>query len=236
MNVSIVLPTYNERNNIVDLIDAIEMEVVPKVDGVQIVVVDDNSPDGTADAVRQRAQNHTQARIDLHVRIEERGLASAIKYGLQRCEGDVVIIMDTDFNHDPKMIPQMIDLLKYYDIIIGSRFVVGGGMEEEMRYKLSFLYNLFIRVTIRTQIQDNLSGFFAMRRDKLMVLNLDRIFRGYGEYFIRLLYVAWRRNYKMLEVPTFYLLRRHGQSKSRFYHMLRDYTMCVLSLLLGRWE
>ena len=236
MNVSIILPTYNERHNIVDLIDAIEAEVVPKVNGVQIVVVDDNSPDGTADAVRQRAQNHTQARIDLHVRIEERGLASAIKYGLQRCEGDVVIIMDTDFNHDPKMIPQMIDLLKYYDIIIGSRFVVGGGMEEEMRYKLSFLYNLFIRVTIRTQIQDNLSGFFAMRRDKLMVLNLDRIFRGYGEYFIRLLYVAWRRNYKMLEVPTFYLLRRHGQSKSRFYHMLRDYTMCVLSLLLGRWE
>ena len=79
-------------------------------------------------------------------------------------------------------------------------------------------------MTIRAQIQDNLSGFFAMRRDRLMALDLDRIFRGYGEYFIRLLYVAWRQHYKMLEVPVFYVLRRHGQSKSRFLNMLRDYT------------
>jgi dolichol-phosphate mannosyltransferase len=146
------------------------------------------------------------------------------------------VVMDTDFNHDPQMIPQMIELLKYYDLVIGSRFVMGGGMEEELRYKFSFLYNLFIRVTIRTQIQDNLSGFFAMRRDKLMALDLDRIFRGYGEYFIRLLYVAWRQHYKMLEVPVFYVLRRHGQSKSRFLNMLRDYTLCVLGLWLGRWK
>jgi len=234
MHVSVVLPTYCERKNIVDLIDAIEAEAAPCADCLQIVVVDDDSPDGTAEIVRQRMSQTGPVRIDLHVRTEERGLASAIKYGLQQCEGDVVVVMDTDFNHDPKMIPQMIDLLKYYDIIIGSRFVMGGGMEEELRYKFSFLYNLFIRVTIRTQIQDNLSGFFAMRRDKLMTLDLDRIFRGYGEYFIRLLYLAWRRNYKMLEVPVFYVLRRHGQSKSRFLHMLRDYTLCVLSLWLKR--
>jgi dolichol-phosphate mannosyltransferase len=235
MNVSIILPTYNERNNILDLIDAIEAQVTSPANGAQIVVVDDNSPDGTADVVRQRAQQ-LGSNIDLYVRTDERGLASAIRYGVRRCQGDVVVVMDTDFNHDPKMIPQMVELLKYYDMVIGSRFVMGGGMEEELRYKFSFLYNLFIRVTIRTQIQDNLSGFFAMRRDKLMPLDMDRIFRGYGEYFIRLLYVAWRRNYKMLEVPVFYVLRRHGQSKSRFLHMLRDYTLCVLSLWLGRWE
>jgi dolichol-phosphate mannosyltransferase len=235
MNVSIVLPTYNECNNIVDLIDAIEAQVTPLATGVQVVVVDDDSPDGTAEIVRQRAQR-PGSNIDLYVRTDERGLASAIRYGVKRCRGDVVVVMDTDFNHDPKMIPQMVELLKYYDMVIGSRFVMGGGMEEELRYKFSFLYNLFIRVTIRTQIQDNLSGFFAMRLDKLVPLNLDRIFRGYGEYFIRLLYVAWRQNYKMLEVPVFYVLRRHGQSKSRFLHMLRDYTLCVFSLWLGRWE
>ena len=235
MDVSVVLPTYNERNNIIDLVDAIEAEASPLVTHLQIVVVDDNSPDGTADAVRQHAQKPGGC-IDLYVRTEESGLASAIKYGLLRSQGDVVVVMDTDFNHDPKMIPQMIELLKYYDIVIGSRFVMGGGMEEELRYKFSFLYNLFIRVTIRTQVQDNLSGFFAMRRDKLMALNLDTIFRGYGEYFIRLLYLAWRQHYKMLEVPVFYVLRRHGQSKSRFLNMLRDYTLCVLGLWLGRWK
>ena len=234
MHISIVLPTYKERDNIVDLIDAIEAEVVPLMKSVQIVVVDDNSPDGTADVVRQRAQKPGSS-IELYVRTEERGLASAIKYGLRKCRGEAAVVMDTDFNHDPKMIPQMVEFLKYYDLIIGSRFVMGGGMEEELRYKISFLYNFFVRVVIRTQVQDNLSGFFAMRCDKLMALDPDRIFRGYGEYFIRLLYLAWRQNYKMLEVPVFYVLRRHGKSKSRFLHMLRDYTICVLDLRLGRW-
>lgn len=231
MCISIVLPTYNERNNIVDLIDAIEAQVAPLMSNVQIIIVDDNSPDGTAEAVRQRAQQDG-SNIELHVRTDERGLATAIKQGLLCCHGDIVVVMDTDFNHDPAMIPQMVEMLKYYDIVIGSRFVMGGGMEEELRYKFSFLYNLFVRVTIRTQIQDNLSGFFAMRRDKLMAMDMDRIFRGYGEYFIRLLHLAWRRNYKMLEVPVFYMLRRHGQSKSRFLLMLRDYTRCVLDLWL----
>lgn len=234
MNLSVVLPTFNERGNIVDLIDAIEKQTLLLVDQVQIVVVDDNSPDGTAELVRQRAQK-SGVTIDLFVRTEERGLASAIRYGVEKCQGDIVIVMDTDFNHDPKMIPQMIELLKYYDLIIGSRFVMGGGMEEEWRYRFSFLYNLFVRIVIRTQVEDNLSGFFAMRRDKLMTLNLDYIFRGYGEYFIRLLYLAWRQNYKLLEVPVFYVLRRHGQSKSRFLNMLRDYTACVFDLRLGNW-
>lgn len=234
MNLSVILPTFNERGNIVDLIDAIEKQVSPLIETAQIVVVDDNSSDGTADLVRERALK-AGAAIELYVRTAERGLASAIRYGVEKCRGDVVVVMDTDFNHDPKMIPQMIELLKYYDVVIGSRFVMGGGMEEEWRYRFSFLYNLFVRIVIRTQVQDNLSGFFAMRRDKLVALNLDYIFRGYGEYFIRLLYLAWRQNYKLLEVPVFYVLRRHGQSKSRFLNMLRDYTACVFDLRLGNW-
>ena len=234
MNLSVVLPTYNERGNIVDLIDAIEKQILPLVDTAQIVVVDDNSSDGTAELVRERALR-AGAMIELFVRTEERGLASAIRYGLEKCQGDVVVVMDTDFNHDPKMIPQMIELLKYYDVVIGSRFVMGGGMEEEWRYRFIFLYNLLVRIVIRTQVQDNLSGFFAMRRDELIALNLDYIFRGYGEYFIRLLYLAWRQNYKLLEVPVFYVLRRHGKSKSRFLNMLRDYTACVFDLRLGNW-
>jgi dolichol-phosphate mannosyltransferase len=74
-----------------------------------------------------------------------------------------------------------------------------------------------------------------MSRDKLMLLDLDRIFGGYGEYFIRLLFVSWRKGFRLLEVPVFYVLRRHGTSKSQFFKMLRDYTRCVLSLRLRRW-
>jgi dolichol-phosphate mannosyltransferase len=232
MKVSVILPTYRERDNIVDLIDAIEASL--QSFETEIIVVDDNSPDGTAGVVRERMKRPTPP-IQLFVRADERGLATAIKFGLRQATGDVVVVMDTDFNHDPRMIPQMVKFLEYYDVIIGSRFVMGGGMEDHARYNSSFLYNLFVRVTLRTQIQDNLSGFFAMSRDKLMLLDLDRIFGGYGEYFIRLLFVSWRKGFRLLEVPVFYVLRRHGTSKSQFFKMLRDYTRCVLSLRLRRW-
>ncbi len=233
MKVSVILPTYRERDNIVDLIDAIEANL-PGL-GTEIIVVDDSSPDGTADAVRARMQQLPISPIQLFVRTQERGLATAIKFGLRQATGDVVVVMDTDFNHDPRMIPQMVKFLEYYDLIIGSRFVMGGGMEDQARYNSSFLYNFFVRLVLRTQVQDNLSGFFAMSRDKLMSLDLDGIFRGYGEYFIRLLFVAWRKGYRLLEVPVFYVLRRHGTSKSQFFKMARDYTRCVLSLRLRRW-
>jgi dolichol-phosphate mannosyltransferase len=103
-------------------------------------------------------------------------------------------------------------------------------MEDRQRYYNSLFYNLFVRMMLRLQVQDNLSGFFAIHRQKLLALDLDEIFRGYGEYFIRLLFIARGRGYRMLEVPVFYVLRRHGQSKSRFIAMLRDYTGCVFSL------
>ena len=89
--------------------------------------------------------------------------------------------MDTDFNHDPAMIPQMVKFLEYYDMVIGSRFVKGGGMEDRQRYYNSLLYNLFVRLVLRMQVQDNLSGFFAVRRQRLETFDARHIYRGYGE-------------------------------------------------------
>jgi len=231
MKVSVILPTYNEAKNIVPLIDEIEEQLNAADIAYELVVVDDNSPDGTAKIVEERTRDDPHVR--LFVRTEEKGLATAIKHGIHNSTGEIVVVMDTDFNHDPKMLPQMVKFLEFYDIIIGSRFTMGGGMEDNTRYHFSFLYNMFVRVVLRTQIQDNLSGFFSMRRDKLKRMDLDYIFRGYGEWFMRLLFLAWREGYNMLEVPVFYVLRRHGQSKSRFLGMLYDYTRTVLSLRLG---
>jgi dolichol-phosphate mannosyltransferase len=226
---SIVLPTYNERDNIAELIDAIHGCVLPAGLDYEVVVVDDSSPDGTAAVVADRfAQD---ARVKLLVR-QKRGLASAIRYGIAHSTGEIIVVMDTDFNHDPKMIPQMVKFLEYYDIIIGSRFVMGGGMEDKFRYYSSFLYNLFIRLMFRTQVQDNLSGFFSIYRQKLTELDLDQIFYGYGDYFIRLLITAWRKKLVMLEVPVFYRLRRHGHSKTQFIRTFAQYTLSVLRLRL----
>lgn len=234
MKVSVILPTYNEAKNIAPLMEAIEEYLGLAQIPYELVVVDDNSPDGTAQIVAERAKANPN--IHLLVRTQERGLGTAVKHGIRHANGEVIAVMDTDFNHDPKMLPQMVKFLEYYDIIIGSRFTMGGGMEDNMRYYFSFLYNIFVRLMLRTQVQDNLSGFFTMRRDKLLRMDLDYIFRGYGEWFMRLLFLAWREGYSMLEVPVFYVLRRHGQSKSRFVRMIADYTKTVINLRLGDWK
>ncbi len=242
VDVSIVLPTYNERDNICDLIDAIQRELAPTGYAFEVVVVDDNSPDGTAETVRRRYNldgadlgrlpGKGTALVRLFVRTQDKGLAKSIRDGLLLAQGRTLVVMDTDFNHDPAMIPQMVDLLRYYDLVIGSRFVMRGGMEDRLRYHLSQLYNVFIRALLHTQIQDNLSGYFAIRREKLYSLAplFPAIFYGYGDYFIRLLLAAWRQDWKILEVPVFYILRRHGDSKTGFWSIFQQYTAAVLRL------
>lgn len=230
MDFSVILPTYNEKGNIIKLIQAIDEAVAGTGLSHELVVVDDNSPDGTAEAVRTAYAG--DERVKVFVRTEERGLASAIRYGIERASGDAVLVMDTDFQHDPKLIPRMVQFTKYYDIIVGSRFVMGGGMQEGYRYNYSYIFNFFVRLVTRTQIQDNLSGFFAMRRDQILRMDLGRVFVGYGDYFIRLLFYAWRLGYSVLEIPVFYRVRPYGTSKSRFVRMIISYARTVFALRL----
>lgn len=229
MKVSVILPTYNEKDNIGDLIRALQECLVPPGGAGEIIVVDDNSPDGTA-AVVQSLQALPGIQVICYVRTSERGLASAIRYGIERAAGDRIVVMDTDFNHDPCLIPQMVQELDRYDVVIGSRYIKNGGMEDRVRSLLSGMYNIFLRVFLGMPTSDNLSGFFAIRKECLEPMNKDVIFTGYGEYFMRLLYAARRRGYRLHEIPVFYKLRQHGSSKSQFGHMLHDYTLCALAL------
>ena len=243
--VSVILPTFNERDNICDLVDAIHRELEPAGYAYEVLVVDDNSPDGTAEVVRLRYRlegaatallpGSERGRLRLFVRTQNRGLANSIRDGLLAAQGQTLVVMDTDFNHDPALIPQMVDLLRYYDLVIGSRFVMRGGMEDRLRYHFSQIYNVFIRALFQTQIQDNLSGYFAIRRERLYSLAplFPAIFYGYGDYFIRLLLAAWRQGWKILEVPVFYILRRHGDSKTGFWSVFKKYTAAVLRLRLN---
>ncbi len=229
MKVSVILPTYNEKENIGELIFALEGCVQSLACPGEIIVVDDNSPDGTASIV-QSIQLNPGIQLICHVRTNERGLASAIRYGIERATGDCLVVMDTDFNHDPCLIPQMVQELAQYDVIIGSRYVKNGGMEDRTRNLLSGAYNLCLRFFLGMPTSDNLSGFFAIRKKCLEPMNKEVIFTGYGEYFMRLLYAARRLGYRLHEIPVFYKLRQHGSSKSQFGHMLHDYTLCALEL------
>jgi dolichol-phosphate mannosyltransferase len=233
MKASIILPTYKEKDNIVELIQVIFNALEPEGLDFEVVVVDDNSPDGTAEAVRQNFDS--DPRVKLFVRTSEHGLATAIRYGVEHSTGQILVSMDTDFNHDPQILPQMIKFLDHYDIIIGSRFVMAGGMEDRFRQFSSLIYNYGIRLLFRTPVHDNLSGFFSICRDKLEALDLDQIYYGYGDYFIRLLMVAHKRGYRMLEIPVFYRLRLHGHSKTQFLAIFTQYSRALLILRLKLW-
>lgn len=233
MKTSIILPTYNEKDNICELIQVILGVLHPHGLDFEVVVVDDNSPDGTAEAVRHNFG--TNPLVKLFVRNGERGLATALLYGIRHSSGEILVFMDTDFNHDPAIIPQMIKFLEYYDIIIGSRFVMAGGMEDRFRQFSSLIYNYGIRLLFHTPIHDSLSGFFSIYREKLESMDLDQVYYGYGDYFIRLLMVAHKRGYRMLEVPVFYRLRMHGHSKTQFLSIFWQYTRALLVLRLKLW-
>jgi len=231
--VSLILPTYNERENILPLIEKLSSVLDGHSVAWEMIVVDDDSPDGTGPAARERFAGDSRVRVV--IRTGQRGLATAIRRGIDESGGSLVVVMDTDFNHEPSMLLQLIDFTRYYDMIVGSRFILSGGMRDWVRYYLSFAYNFFfIRPLLRTHVQDNLSGFFSIRREKLRELPADRIFWGYGDYFIRLLYYAARRKFAVLEVPVYYELRPAGESKTSFVRILLLYTRAVLELTLRR--
>ena len=229
-SVSIIVPTYNEAGNILTLIRRIK-EALPAGLDYEIVVVDDNSPDGTFAAVQQAHKNDPT--VISVLRTKDRGLGRSVKEGIERSRGTRVVVMDADFTHDPAEIPRLLHVGEVYDIVSGSRFCAGGNMQDRRHYLTSLLYNLFLRVLLRTQVQDNLGGFFTIRRSRLEQLPLETIFTGYGDYFFRLIYFAQRRKLTLVELPAYYGSRTWGSSKSSALAMMWGYTKAAVELRLA---
>jgi dolichol-phosphate mannosyltransferase len=228
---SVILPTYDEKGNICKLITTIFKVTAKAHCRTEIIVVDDNSPDGTAEVVKRNFAHNPHVR--LLVRKKEKGLATAIKHGLKMAKHDLVLVMDTDFNHDPAMIPIMISKTAQKTLIIGSRYVKGGGMENKLRQWLSNLFNIYIRILLNHQVHDNLSGFFLLSKNDLKSVDLNSVFYGFGDYFIRLIYMLHKQRYTIVEVPVFYRNRTQGVSKSKFFNMFLTYTQSAIKLRLN---
>jgi len=222
--ISVILPTFNERQNICPLIYSLCKELTDF--NFEIIVVDDNSLDGTFKEAEKHFSGNDKVRLFL--RTSEKGLAKSIRFGIEMSKGDFIAVMDTDFNHEPHMIPQMIYHIEHYDMVIGSRFASGGRMQDQKRYICSFLFNILIRIAIRSQVQDNLSGFFVIRRDALNELKFNIVFEGYGDYFFKLIYFVLQRKRLVLEIPVFYKNRSMGKSKTNFLKVLLQYTSSLL--------
>jgi dolichol-phosphate mannosyltransferase len=236
MKVSIILPTYNETGNIVNLIQTINRQQDLKKHQLEFVVVDDNSPDGTATTVRQAKK----LPIKLIVRKNQRGLATAILAGIKQSTGKIIVLMDTDFNHQPKDISQLIQpiMAKTADLVIGSRYIKGGGMHITEAGAFQFLAskygNYFVnRILLGLPVHESLSGFLVFDKKILKDIDLNKIFQGYGDYCIRLLHKAFTLGYKLTEVPVIYGKRQYGESKSRLIKMMIDYFKTAVQLKLN---
>ena len=230
MEISIILPTYNEKDNIVRLVETIKKLNLEQT--FEILIIDDNSPDGTYQFSKDKLSYDKNIKIVLRKNI--RGLAFSIKEGIEKSVGSHVIVMDTDFTHDPILIKKMISLRSQYEIISGSRYVSGGSMENQFHGKLSYYYNIMLKFLLKTKINDNLGGYFLIKRDLLNDLEFDKIFYGYGDYFFRLLYFSKNKNAKIIEIPAVYKQRLYGKSKSNFLAMLFKYFFAAVKLRFGK--
>jgi dolichol-phosphate mannosyltransferase len=230
MKVSVILPTFNESGNIVPLI----REILKNLDGyeAEVVVADDNSPDHTCELVKHEFAG--DPRVKTVLRLADPGLANSIRAGIEASTGDQLVVMDSDWTHDPVEIPRLLYISKYYDIVSGSRFAPGGNMQDRPHYFSSFFYNFALRLILRTQVQDNLGGYFTIGRDNLRMLNADQIFSGYGEYFFRLLHQAQGKGFRIVEIPAQYIVRKQGSSKSNFLKLLFQYSIAAFELRLEK--
>ncbi len=227
--VSVVLPTYNEAANIVPLVGEIMERAGSAGFHVQVVVVDDNSQDGTTEYLRKAFAY--DPRLKLVVRLNERGLATALWRGIQEADHEVVVTMDSDFNHHPRDLVKVLEALPGQDMVIGSRYVPGGGMNTSfLRYQFSHAFNIMLRLVLGVRTRDNLSGFLAAPKKLWLSFDPKDIFQGYGDYAIRLLYRAQQRGLKLLEVPVVYENRLGGESKTHFVQVLLMYLRTALEL------
>lgn len=232
MRLSVILPTYNEKESVLLLIREIIRVLDGKSDDYEIIIVDDNSPDGTYQEILSSFQDISC--VKPFKRTDQRGLATAILFGIGHATGDKLVIMDSDFNHPPKLIPLMMTITDFFDIVIGSRYVAGGGMgTSKLRYIGSKIFNKFIQYLLSVQTRDNLSGYFCFNREIIQNVNLEKIFYGYGDFFIRFLYAMKLLNKTIIEIPVVYEDRLGGLSKTRLTTELIRYTLSVIRIRMG---
>ena len=197
----------------------------------EVIVVDDNSPDGTAEAVRKLSAQLPQVRVI--VRTKDRGLGLSIGRGIEEAMGNIIIGMDADGNHDPEDMPNMLKHLSgATKLVVASRFKGDGGMQG-WRMLPTFLFNGMFRL-FGLPIWDNTSGYYAVAKTDLQQLGLKRIYYGYGDYHLRLVFYAAQAGWQMEEVPTTYQARLGGVSKSKLLQMALEYTKEAFRLRFGK--
>ncbi len=208
----IIIPTYNEADNVLKIIP----EVLAQDEGFHVLIVDDNSPDGTAAIVK--GMQGEEKRIHLLERPGKLGLGTAyvagFKYALTH-GFDYIFEMDADFSHDPKALPKLLEKAEEYDLVIGSRYIAGVNVVNwpMSRLILSYSANLYTRIITGLPVRDATAGFKCYRRVVLENIDLDSITSNGYSFQIETNFMAWKKGFRLCEVPIVFVDRRAGTSK-----------------------
>ena len=216
-SVSVIMPTFNEGGHIQALIcETAQALLTSGIQNYEIIVVDDDSADHTWEKAAQVACDQP-VNVRVIRRMENHGLTASIRDGIASAKSEVVVWMDCDFSHPPEKIPQMLYMLRQgYDIVVNSRYTIGGGEDRTgkggiVQLFLSRLLNWTIRFMLRPSFSDYTSGFVAVRRDVFTEIDLCG---DYGEYFVDFIYRAIMFGYHICELPYVAMPRRSGESKT----------------------
>ncbi|MDR3286498.1 MAG: polyprenol monophosphomannose synthase [Prevotellaceae bacterium] len=210
----VIIPTYNEKENI----EAIIRKVLSLDGGFNVLIVDDGSPDGTANIVKQ-LQNEFSDRLNIVERKGKLGLGTAYIAGFKWClenGADYVFEMDADFSHNPDDLIKLCDACKNNaDVAIGSRYISGMNVVDWpfSRLLISYSASKYVRIITRMKVKDSTAGFICYKRNVLSAINFDKIrMKGYG-FQIEMKYTAYKLGFKIEEVPIIFIDRKLGTSK-----------------------
>lgn len=218
--ISIILPCLNELENLKVLVK--EITKICEKFTIEIIIIDDNSSDGTDAYFNENKSNS----VKYIKRVENNSLGASVLEGLNSARYEHMIVMDSDYNHNPTDITKFFNFIinNNYDFVSGSRFVKGGFGNNYFRHFSSKIYSFTLSLLLNIDLKDFLSGFFLIKKNVFINLNnKEKIFYGYGEYYIRLLYSLKKINKDIKEIPVVYGVRKFGTSKSNFLKMLFSY-------------
>ncbi len=209
----LIIPTYNEANNILEVLDEV---LSLNIDHLDVLIVDDNSPDGTADIVKKYSLNHSN--IFLKEREGKLGLGTAYIAGFEYAienKYDYVFEMDADLSHDPKVIPEFLKAIEEADLVIGSRYLTGVNVINWplMRLFISVMASKYTRIITGLPIHDCTSGFKCFRREVLEKIPLHEVSSSGYSFQIEMNFKAWKRGFRIKEVPIIFYDRTVGTSK-----------------------
>jgi len=212
MKTMVVVPTYNERANLEELIP----RVLGQLPDIELLVVDDGSPDGTGEYADSVAAENPRVHV-LH-RPGKMGLGSAYVFGFTQAlttDAELIIQMDADFSHNPDQIPNLVEQAREYDVVLGSRYITGANVVNWplRRLFLSYFANVYTHLVTGLPLRDSTGGFKCFRRKVLGEIQLDTIRSDGYSFQIEVNFRSWRKGFSMVEIPIVFVDRHSGTSK-----------------------